>query len=631
MFESFLVTTVTILITWTLMIFGLTGSGLLVLRLYGLKRFSSLIIISSFWIGFAGFLCVGQIWNLFLPADGYLWLINICLSILGFVLARKLIRSWILSIRDHWKSSTIFLFVLLVLAIQLAFLASKSTPTHDTGSYHLSVSLWLHDFPIVPGLSNLHSRMGFNSSLFTFSASLSEWIWTKRPHHIMMGPLILMTYLISFYGVRRIIFLQKKIDLADVFAASLIIPAYFIYHWMNYAASLSPNGVVFFMLMAAFWLAIQGIYQGKKVIQKSDFLLFASAVLFACLITVKITVAVFAFLMWGLIIYWLVRSNGNLEKKFRLAPIYWIVVFTFLLIGPWLVRGIILSGYPFYPITFGGVNVDWKVPEIQANLDADWTRSYSRDSFDKPPESFEWVGNWFHNLFDIKNLKAGGSLPIIISFIAGIILLPVILLHGKRSIFFVDKKIVLIFISLIVGIIVWFFTAPDMRFGIGYFWLITCLLISLLFYWFLQNRFRNARLIVTVVISLFILIFLFGKAKRIVLKTKNSKYLTWSFKPNEGFNELLNQGLSQLPVVRMRKYTTTSGLILNVPIEGNQVWDAPLLSTPHPSPGLMLRNPKKLSDGFKSVGEWRPYGYPILMYPWHNYVKKRLDKYYSDK
>jgi len=94
---------------------------------------------------------------------------------------------------------------------------------------------------------------------------------------------------------------------------------------------------------------------------------------------------------------------------------------------------------------------------------------------------------------------------------------------------------------------------------------------------------------------------------------------------------LINKGISPLPTVRLWKYTTTSGLQINVPYEGNQVWDAPLLSSPNPFPGLCLRNPHDLSAGFKNTGEWRPYGYPILIYQWHDYVEKRLDEEYKNK
>lgn len=630
MLESLLVTNIAIIGTWGLILIGLTGLGLLILQLYGLTHFNSLVLISAFWIGFSAFLCIGQIWNLFLPANGYLWLLIFCLAFVGFAFFKKQFFVWVVLFIHQWKTLSIFLIIFFIITNLLAYKASNFTPVHDTGSYHLPVTLWFHDFPIVPGLSNLHSRMGFNSSLFTFSASLSEWVWTKRPHHVMMGPLILMTYLISFYGIKRIILSGDKINMADVFAASLIMPTYFIYHWMNYAVSLSPNSVVFIMLLVASWLVIKDFYQENETIQKSNYLLFSSAVLFAGLISVKITIVVFALLMWGLIIYWIRRSNRNILKKHSLKTIYWIVLFTTLLIGTWMVRSIVLSGYPFYPITIGGMDVDWKVPEIQAKLDADWSRSYSRGSYDQPPESFIWMESWFRNLFNFNKLLNGASLPIIISLVSGFIMFLVLLIRGRRSLIFVDKRIELIFISLIIGLFTWFFTAPDIRFGIGYFWLLACLLTSIVLCLILKNQLRIVKIIVTILIPVVLIIFLFVGGNKVIHKAKNSQYLIWSYKQNVGFNELLDQGLSPLPLVEMRKYTSLSGLVLNVPIVGNQIWDAPLLSTPHPSAGLRLRNPKQIADGFKSVGLWRPYGYPILKYPWHKYVKKRLDNYYRN-
>jgi len=121
------------------------------------------------------------------------------------------------------------------------------------------------------------------------------------------------------------------------------------------------------------------------------------------------------------------------------------------------------------------------------------------------------------------------------------------------------------------------------------------------------------------------------KISGLLIKLPDSKYITWSSDGENDFEGLINKGLSPLPAVDMWQFTTNSGLRLNVPVKGNQIWNAPLLSTPHPSPGLSLRDTNDLSKGFKSEGQWNPYGYPILIYPWHNYVKKRLKEYYGQE
>ncbi len=629
MIESFLVTTAAILITWAIIIVGLTGTGLLVKRIYGLKQISSANFVVSFWVGFAVILCIGQIWNIFLPADGRIWLIIFFLAIGGIVWERQQIWLWLVKISRHWKTIAFFGILVFGLSIEIAFLAAHSTPVHDTGSYHLPVTLWIHTFPVVPGLSNLHSRMGFNSSLFVYAASLSEGIWANRPHHVLMGPLIVMVYLPALIGIKRIFSLSNKFRLADFLAATFIAPAYYIYHWWNYAASLSPNGVIFLLILIGSWLTLIGITRKKNSLKSSGYYLFSAAVIFVAAITIKLTIAPFALVIWLIIAWWSLKGNRVTSKSIRFKSIEWIVVWAFLLIGPWLARGVILSGYPFYPMTIGGTNVNWCVPEIQAELDAAWTCSYSRACYDEPPVGFEWVVPWVKGQFRSIGKSQGLMLPILLLIAAGVIIILFLIFKGRTAFLRIEMPVVWMSGLAIFGLVVWFLTAPDIRFGMGLFWLLACLLTSVVLVLIKQCRCHLVKRITLGIIIVIVAFALIRKVSGLLTKLPDSKYTTWSTNRDNDLVDLINEGLSPLPSVKMWKYTTFSGLQLNVPVEGNQIWDAPFLSSPHPSPGLMLRNPKDISSGFKSEGEWRPYGYPILMYEWHKYVEKRLDEEYK--
>jgi hypothetical protein len=64
-----------------------------------------------------------------------------------------------------------------------------------------------------------------------------------------------------------------------------------------------------------------------------------------------------------------------------------------------------------------------------------------------------------------------------------------------------------------------------------------------------------------------------------------------------------------LPQAEFEEYTTDSGLVLNRPTD-RRIWRAPLLSTPHPTPGLSLRDRTDLSKGFRMAGAWEPLDFP---------------------
>ena len=613
------------------MITILIGAGLLIQRFYGITKINNFSFTLSFWVGFALILGVGQVWNLFLPADGRIWAILLFLAIPGYYWNRTQIGLLISRNLLNWKTFLLLVFIILMVSTEVAFFATNFKPVHDTGSYHLPATLWFNTFPIVPGLSNLHSRLGFNSSLFVFSASMSEGIWENRPFYIMMGPLIIMTYVPALLGIKRSLQSAGKISFFDLFSALLIFPVYYFYHWTNYASSLSPNGVVFLLILIGTLFTLVGFFNNSTSAKFSSYVLFCASLIFAVSITIKLTIAPFAASMWLLTVWWSIKSNFDASNAIFNRKFFWIVASTFLLIIPWLYRGVILSGYPLYPITVAGINVDWKVPEVQAELDAAWTYSYSRKCYEVPPKGFDWVLPWAKNMSGGKDKRYGIVLPALISIVAGLIVLFVIGIRGSPFLIMIDKKILWISLLVFLGIIVWFLTAPDFRFGSGLFWILSCLLMSMTL--FILPDFSNEFLKKTLIITLSGILLL-GDANKILYKIPKNRYkrlLTWSLISDRSCNTLLNDGLLKLPEVEMWTFTTASGLQLNVPQEGNQIWDAPLLSSPHPSPSLKLRNPKRISKGFKSVGEWKPYGYPILKYKWHDYAEKRIEAAYNNE
>src|SRR5260221_7569558 len=65
---------------------------------------------------------------------------------------------------------------------------------------------------------------------------------------------------------------------------------------------------------------------------------------------------------------------------------------------PWIAHGIISSGYPFFPSTFGALPVDWKIPTSITVEARDWIYSFAREPHvdsDVVFSSWQWVAPWF--------------------------------------------------------------------------------------------------------------------------------------------------------------------------------------------------------------------------------------------
>ena len=70
-------------------------------------------------------------------------------------------------------------------------------------------------------------------------------------------------------------------------------------------------------------------------------------------LTLLFTIAPFAAAVWALL-FWRVGS----VREGRAKPLAWMALSGVVLIGPWLVRSVVLSGYPLYPIAVAGAPVE---------------------------------------------------------------------------------------------------------------------------------------------------------------------------------------------------------------------------------------------------------------------------------
>ena len=129
----------------------------------------------------------------------------------------------------------------------------------------------------------------------------------------------------------------------------------------------------------------------------------------------------------------------------------------------------------------------------------------------------------------------------------------------------------------------WFFTAPATRFSNALFFLLpvaACLvLIDLV-------RYNNDRRKIIFFVCLFFIIINLHHGYRLV---------------NDDFklNNISLTGIKPIRTVELTSRETDSGLLIWLPTEGDQTWDAPIPATPYFNPALELRVEKDLCGGFK--------------------------------
>ncbi len=291
----------------------------------------------NFWIGLAvvfGFL---QVWSLFLPVNSYALITVFVVALFGLFVKKvklpkiKTIKEWI------FNNKTFVLVALLALVI-ISYYASQSVGWDDTLLYHFNAVKWGKLYSVVPGLANLHTRLGFNSSLFIFASMLDSWFMVDRSSHITLS------IISAVLSVEYIWILLKPHDRSLKLFSLFTAPLMFLSIAKNeIIASFSPD----------FALTVLVLATAIEFIKKEKVSIVIAGILSILLVTVKFSAVMFSVFILLFSIY----RYKDIWVRLLISGI--------LLIIPFLIRNVYLTGWPLYPLPYFRFNVDWAVPEKQ--------------------------------------------------------------------------------------------------------------------------------------------------------------------------------------------------------------------------------------------------------------------------
>ncbi len=340
---------------------------------------------------------------------------------------------------------------------------------YDTGLYHIAAMRWTLESPLTYGLANLHGRLGFNS-LWTPLISIIDGfaIILNDPLFLLNG---IMTVFFCSIVVMRSIRLYKEhksFQFSDVFLLFSLIPIFL--YGTNFINSASPDYAIIILTLFILYLYLYA-YENQKYLKNIFILAFLLSV-FA--LTIKISAIILCICTVGSLIFIVFRRHHFFLFKNSITPFveditkiikthYTPLLLMFLILLIWLTRGIILSGYAIYPFPWTGIHhLPWTVPLSLAQGEQEavigWARNPGPDHLSSLHD-WTWVPKWFAN--------SGKHLFIpIITLLVSVAILLVYKFHFKLSFIKKGPFLHILFIS-IIGVIFWFLTAPDPRFGYG--------------------------------------------------------------------------------------------------------------------------------------------------------------------
>lgn len=406
--------------------------------------------------GLAFLTVYAQIFSLFYHVGALAFLTLAVLCLVFLVLLRKkgvrILR--LLPMADASRTSWKWIFVVLTV-FAFAFWTAKTPSAYDTSLYHAQAIRWIEEYGVVPGLGNLHNRFAYNSSFLCLQALFSfRWLLGQSLHSVNG----FIAVLAVCYAVLTQSF-RKEALFSDFLKLSALA---YLYEQRDDISS--PNTDLMALLMVWYVLVKWTELAEQKEERTTPWCVLC--ILSAFTMTLKLSSALLVLLtVYPLVL--LIRHHEG--KKLVLSLLSGIVCLV-----PWMARSVILSGYLIYPVSgLDLFDVDWKMSPSVLSYDSMeisvWGRSVKDVSrYHEPLPS--WVRVWFfaqtttHKVLIV--LAAASFVLCLVSILTGLI---------RKT---MSPAMAVGLAVMLSCTLMWFFSAPDTRYGKIYLFL----LISWLLY-----------------------------------------------------------------------------------------------------------------------------------------------------
>ena len=307
----------------------------------------------------------------------------------------------------------------------------------DNGFYHLQSVKWNSEFPITPGLVNLHMRLAYNSLLFIL-APLDDRADLGWISNLLVLLFVLMACYARFSQARRGTVEFWFFGLAVAFLALGTLGP------LNWLGVLNADGFV--AILTVYWFSVALSVPSRP--QTNVPLLLLAGVLAS---TVKLSAAPLVLLAF--VVAWFHRKTPD-------VPLLKPAAAAAVLLGLWMARGITLSGCAAYPFPQSCIpGLPWAVSRTESGLESlsirSWARAPWRFDYARVMADWTWLGKW-----TVAAWRSWSARLFLLGAFAGC----VSMLAGVR----VNRLVTAAFAGLCLCLAYWFWSAPDVRFGSGY-------------------------------------------------------------------------------------------------------------------------------------------------------------------
>jgi len=341
--------------------------------------------------------------------------------------------------------------LMIIISTAIILNATSLTPANsDTSIYHAQTIHWIEEYPAVPGLANLHARLGYNSSWLLLNAVFSFSFLGLGSFHFMTGFLFFVASLYFASGIKNI--QSGSIKISDILKTFFLV-AIFIF-LIDQASSPGTDAPATIFVWIIFTEIVCMIEERTIFISSNMIYLFILSI-FA--LTIKLSVFPLILVNLPIII-----------KAKQSRKIFGIIAALLLILIPYLIRNLILTGYLVFPGPEIDIfKFDWRIPISWLGNEVKvihWFAALPRTDKSEfySMAAKQWIPIWFFN--QLPRHQA-----VLISILFMPLFYSILAPFKKWRDYLRDNKYLAFPISIAyAGVIYWFLSAPAIRFGYGF-------------------------------------------------------------------------------------------------------------------------------------------------------------------
>ena len=366
-------------------------------------------IFYNFILGFITLSAISSLWSFWFPSNKYLLFLIVSV-------VYKSIFNESFRIFNRFKSIYFFDYVFLTI-VGFYFITSviNVSSVFDTFLYHNPIISFLGKHKLIPGLSNLHGRFGFNNLTYSLCAIVT--LEDRLPYYLLNGLLVFVVIIYLYFSIKK----NKKIVDKIVYLNVMFWLFWYVSGWLSSPDSLLVSFIVFFTVK---------FMQNNFQMESSDLIL----VVFLPMI--KLSAILFSFFFS--IVCFIQTAKQKTDLKISL-------LFSGILIIVCIARSFILTGQIAYPIQKPYLSVvDFSISKTKIVDEIvgvqGWARFPGNEysvNHAKYPNVEQWLPLVMNNKFNEKytRLPFIGSISkkIVLFFLVGFFLFSIIFFIKKNN------------------------------------------------------------------------------------------------------------------------------------------------------------------------------------------------------